>query len=570
MKLSDLRESFENNVLSLYPKKEGRPVKRPEDYSHTNPNFDGSIDSTVQEDYHATSQRNIVSIPATAFDGYTGNDYQMKIFIYRSMALSLEISKAVSDIVNEAIVMDDPSQPPVQLNLDNVEVDDKTKKAITESFEEVLTLLKFNKKGHKYFKDWYVDARINFEKIIDKKRPKDGLKKIKQIPPENITPIRKIVKSQDPEHTGLEVIKRVEKYFLYNPTKTERYYRNVSGLTPLSQNKILFKKNAICDVNSDLYDQNGNIISYLDKAIRPFNMLRMMEDSLVVYRLTRAPERRLFYIETGDLPRQKAEQYVKDIADNYRNKIVFNGETGTIKDAKNTITMQDDFWLPQKNGQGTKVDVLPGGENLGQISDVEYFQNKLYDALDIPKSRQQQDTGFQLGRATEITRDEVNFKKFIGKLRIQFSNVFLDLLKTHMLLKGEIGYKTWERIENDIIFDYANDSFFYEMKQLDVMNERMQALNSADAFVGRYFSIETLQKTILGRTDEEVKEERKLIDQEKKAGILVTADNNDGYFNYGAGGGAGGGDEGPPDTGDAPQDQMGPQGSQVSQPPQQG
>lgn len=246
-----------------------------------------------------------------------------------------------------------------------------------------------------------------------------------------------------------------------------------------------------------------------------------MEDSLVIYRIARAPERRIFYVDTGNLPRAKAEQYIKDIMANYKNKIVYNATTGTIQDAKNVMTIQDDFWLPRSDGKGTEVSTLPGGNNLSDMDDVNYFKENLYRALNVPLSRLQQDTGFQLGRATEITRDEVNFKKFIGKIRTQFSYIFLDLLKTHLILTGTMTSDEWDEVVNDIAFDFENDSFFFEMKQLDIYTERMNVLQVADQFVGKYFSKETIEKEILGRSDEEVKEEQKRMDSEIKDGDVM-------------------------------------------------
>lgn len=516
-------ESLETNLLSLYPHQD-RPKKRPSDnlVSHTPPTKDGSVDTTIYETNDFAGSRQVVSLPFGSFDqGVTG--YRNRVFIYRSMARSMEVSRAIEDIVNEAIVMDNTSSEGiVQINLDDVDgMPDSLKKKIADHFDHILKLLNFNRKAQKLFTSWYVDGRLSFEKIIDKNKPKAGLQKIKQLQPENLVPIRRIIKGPDPENPQIEVIKRIEKFYAYTPDQRDSYSHQLGIGGGLGQRRIIFRKNAICDVNSDLYDGDFQVISYLDKAIRPYNQLRSMEDSLVIYRIARAPERRIFYVDTGNLPRAKAEQYIKDIMANYKNKIVYNATTGTIQDAKNVMTIQDDFWLPRSDGKGTEVSTLPGGNNLSDMDDVNYFKENLYRALNVPLSRLQQDTGFQLGRATEITRDEVNFKKFIGKIRTQFSYIFLDLLKTHLILTGTMTSDEWDEVVNDIAFDFENDSFFFEMKQLDIYTERMNVLQVADQFVGKYFSKETIEKEILGRSDEEVKEEQKRMDSEIKDGDVM-------------------------------------------------
>lgn len=429
------------------------------------------------------------------------------IFKYRDVATQPECDAAIEDIVNEAIV-GDHDDVPVRLVLDEVETSDKIKEVITNEFQTVLGLLNFNSYAHDIFRRWYVDGRLPYHIIIDKENAKGGIKELRYIDPTKLRKVKEIEEEQDP-NTGASIIKKQKEYFLFQDNKAGQ---NNQGL------KI--HPDAIAYCTSGVLDSGRKrILSYLQKAMKPVNQLRMMEDSLVIYRISRAPERRIFYIDVGNLPKGKAEEYLKNIMGQYRNKMIYDAKTGAIKDDKKHMSMLEDFFLPRREGgRGTEISTLPGGENLGQIDDIVYFQKKLYRSLNVPVNRLDQEAQFSLGRSSEITRDEVKFKKFIDRLRKRFSDLFMQLLKTQLILKGVITKQDWEDWKNSITFDFIEDNYFAELKEAEIWRERFEMLATLDEYVGKYISNEWVRKKVLRFTDEDIKDIQKQIDDEEKSG----------------------------------------------------
>jgi len=435
-------------------------------------------------------------------DGVVKNEADL-IRRYREISMFADVDSAIDDVVNEAIANID-SEDPVTLCLDEVKgFSVSIKSAIEEEFEDILTMMDFYNKGQEYFRRWYIDGRVYFHKVIDTKFPKKGITDIRYVDPRKIRKVREVLRERDPA-TGVEFVKSTNEFFVF----TERGLlpgKNI-GTLGASHQTIRINKDSITFVPSGLIDQDTNmVLSYMHKAIKPANQLRMMENALVIYRLARAPERRIFYIDVGNLPKQKAEQYLKDIMARYRNKLVYDAETGEIRDDKKYMSMLEDFWLPRREGgRGTQIETLPGGQNLGEIADIDYFQRKLYQALNVPMSRLQQQGGLNFGRAAEITRDELKFTKFIGKLRRKFSTVFLDILKSQLLLKGIVTEVDWEKIREDIKFNFAQDAYYTESKQQELHRTRMELLGMAAPFDGKYFSTQYIQKEVLHLTDAEM------------------------------------------------------------------
>jgi hypothetical protein len=395
---------------------------------------------------------------------------------YRDVAQQPECDAAIEDIINEAIVSDSSSAP-VDLITDDLDQPDNIKKIIREEFKNVVELLQFNHYAHEIFRRWYVDGRLFYHMIIDDKSPKKGLLEVRPIDPTKIRKVKEIEKEKDPK-TGAEIVTKVDEYYLYQDTALIK-----------SNKGVKISKDAIQYTSSGLLDPSRTkVLSYLQKSIKPVNQLRMMEDSLVIYRMSRAPERRIFYIDVGNLPKGKAEEYLKNIMNNYRNKLVYDANTGEIKDDRKNMSMLEDFWLPRREGgRGTEITTLPGGENLGQIDDIIYFQKKLYKSLNVPVNRLDQESQFSLGRSTEISRDEVKFQKFINRLRKKFSWLLLDLLKMQLILKGIITESDWSEIKEQIVVDYIKDSHFSELKDAEIMRERIGMLTELDQYVGQYF-----------------------------------------------------------------------------------
>lgn len=430
-------------------------------------------------------------------DGVVRNEIEL-ITRYREMAMQPELETAIDEIVNEAIVMDDSGKS-VEINMDEVKVSEGIKKKIRSEFDYILKLLNFGNMGYDIFRRWYVDGRIFYHLIVDEKKPLNGIQELRYIDPRRIRKIREIEKTMD-RATGVEIIKKSREYYLYND-------RGVIG----SQSANMGAKialDSVVNVNSGLMDsKRAMVLSYLHKAIKPLNQLRMMEDATVIYRISRAPERRIFYIDVGDMPTIKAEQYLRDIMTKYRNKLVYDSNTGEIKDDRKFMSMLEDIWLPRREGsQGTQIDTLRGGENLGKMEDVEYFQQKLYNSLGVPVTRLVPQQGFSLGRSNEITRDELKFAKFVQRLRSKFSSLFDDILRVQLVLKKICTEEEWQYIKEDIWYDFLKDNNFDELKEAELIGNRIQTLNFVDPYVGRYYSKEWVQKNILHLTDEEIEE----------------------------------------------------------------
>jgi hypothetical protein len=439
-------------------------------------------------------------------EGTKAKDDSDLIKKYREIALYPECDSAIEDIVNEAIVSDENDEA-VEIVTDNLQgYSEKVKKLIREEFDNISRLLNFNTNAHEIFRRWYIDGRLYYHIVIDEKNPKEGIKELRQIDPLKMRKVRRVIEEKDPV-TNAKLIKGYEEFYIYQDL--------------IQNNKanqgLKISKDSIVYVTSGMFDQtNRKVLSYLYKAIKPVNQLRMMEDSLVIYRLARAPERRIFYIDVGNLPKGKAEGYLRDIMARYKNKIVYDANTGEIKDDRKHMAMLEDFWLPRREGgKGTEITTLPGGENLGQIADIEYFQKKLYKSLNVPMSRLQENQSFMLGRAQEISRDEVKFTKFIQRLRKKFSELFLSTLKTQLLLKEIITKEDWEKIKEGIIVDFMKDNYFSELKEGEVLRERMNTLQLVDQYVGKYYSINWVRKNILFQTEEEIEEIDKDIQSEQ-------------------------------------------------------
>ena len=418
---------------------------------------------------------------------------------YRDIAIQPECDSAIEDIVSEGIASNEYDAP-VALRLDRLEYSTKVKKRIHEEFDRVLQLLDFNVKGHDIFRRWYVDGRIYYHKVIDKKDPRKGITELRYIDPRKIKKVREVIKDRPDPVTGIDKRKQTLEYYLYNEKVTD------NSATPQTALKITKDSVAFCP--SGLVDQTkGSVLSYLHKAIKPVNQLRMIEDALVIYRISRAPERRIFYIDVGNLPKIKAEQYLKDVMSRYRNKLVYDASTGEIRDDRNHMSMLEDFWLPRREGgRGTEITTLPGGSNLGEIDDITYFQRKLYRSLNVPMSRMEAEQNFSLGRSTEITRDELKFSKFVQRLRKKFSALFHDVLRTQLILTGVIAEEEWDKIKEHIQYDYLQDGHFAELRDAEILRERLEMLGTVEPYVGNFFSKAWIRKHILKQTQEEINE----------------------------------------------------------------
>jgi hypothetical protein len=446
---------------------------------------------------------------------------------YREMALHPEADSAIEDIVNEAVVSD-TNDSPVEIELSNLNASDGIKTKIRKEFKYILELLDFDRKSHEIYRNWYIDGRLYYHKVIDMKRPEEGIQELRYIDAMKMRYVRKQKKKPGDDFRLGNVRKdnpmeyefpELEEYFIYNP-KTSYPTTNPSSMG--GHGGIKMTKDAITYCTSGLVDRNkGSTLSYLHKAIKSLNQLRMIEDSLVIYRLSRAPERRIFYIDVGNLPKVKAEQYLRDVMMRYRNKLVYDANTGEIRDDKKYMSMLEDFWLPRREGgRGTEISTLPGGQNLGEITDIEYFKKKLYRSLNVPPSRMDGEGGFNLGRSSEILRDEVKFSKFVARLRKRFSYMFNDMLKTQLILKNIITPEDWNVMEEHIQYDFLYDNHFAELKEAELLTERLTLVQTAEPYVGKYFSQDYLRRNILRQTDQEILEQDKLIDKEIKDGTI--------------------------------------------------
>jgi len=429
---------------------------------------------------------------------------------YRSTSEHPECDLAIEDIINESINVDANRQS-VTINTDEVPYSPKIKKRIREEFSQVLRLLDFTNKAHDVFRRWYIDGRIYFHKIIDEDDPQQGIQELRYIDALKIKRIRKVEKAETKKKSP--TIKVVDDFYVYNEGGVTN--SNTSNSGPVG-NSIKITSDAIANCSSGLFDPTkALVLSYLHKAIKPVNQLRMIEDAVVIYRISRAPERRIFYIDVGNLPKVKAEQYLKDVMNRYRNKLVYNASTGEIRDDRQQMSMLEDFWLPRREGgRGTEITTLPGGQNLGEIDDIVYFQKKLYRSLNIPVSRLETDNGFNMGRGAEITRDEVKFTKFVQKLRNKFNSLFNDILKTQLILKGVIAEDDWKGIKENLAYNYMKDGHYAEMRDMDVLRERLDILNSMEPYIGDWFSKEYVQKHVFRMSKDEIKQMDKEINGE--------------------------------------------------------
>ena len=457
------------------------------------------------------------SVPAGGFfASYGGFDVSARneldlIRRYREVALHPECDLAVEDIISEAIVVNE-NQAPVQVNLNQLRYTDAIKRRIRESFSECLRLLNFDIKGHDIFRRWYIDGRLYYHKIIDKDDTRKGITELRYIDPRKIKKIREVRKQRVDGTPGSFAFQdKFQEYYIYNEKGIHPTAASNAGGMQISTDSI-----AYCP--SGLIDQSHNLVlSYLHKAIKPVNQLRMIEDAVVIYRIARAPERRIFYIDVGNLPKIKAEQYLRDVMARYRNKLVYDASTGEIRDDRNYMSMLEDFWLPRREGgRGTEITTLPGGQNLGEIQDIEYFQRKLYRSLNVPISRLESGTGFNLGRSSEILRDEVKFTKFVARLRKKFTALFHDLLKTQLVLKGVIAVEEWDEISQLIRYDFLQDGYFAELKHSEMMKERVGLVQLMEPYIGKYFSNEYIRRKILKQNEIDIKDDDKQIEKEKE------------------------------------------------------
>jgi hypothetical protein len=453
---------------------------------------------------------------------------------YREMALHPEADGAIEDVVNEAIVSD-LYDSPVEIELSNVNASDKIKDTIRQEFKGIKEMMDFDKKSHEIFRNWYVDGRLFYMKVIDTKAPQDGIQEIRYIDPMKMKFVRQEKKDKNKQLGGVDlsnvfkgtekgVYPEIEEYYVYTPKPN--YPTGMLGGGANSKGSIKIAKDSITYVTSGLFDRNkGTCLSYLHKAIKALNQLRMIEDSLVIYRLSRAPERRIFYIDVGNLPKVKAEQYLRDVMMRYRNKLVYDANTGEVRDDRKFMSMMEDFWLPRREGgRGTEITTLPGGQNLGELADIEYFQKKLYRALSVPESRIASDGGFNLGRSSEILRDELKFSKFVGRLRKRFANMFNDMLRTQLILKNIITPEDWEQLSDHIQYDFVYDNQFAELKESELMNERLGTLATIEPYIGKYYSQDYVRRKVLRQSDSEIEEIDKQIEKEIKDGTIPDPD----------------------------------------------
>ena len=426
---------------------------------------------------------------------------------YRNISQQPECDSAIEDIISEAVASNE-FDAPISLALDGLNQSDKVKRRIREEFDRVLQLLSFQEKGHDIFRRWYVDGRLFYHKVIDTKDTRKGITELRYIDPQKVKKVREKIAGRPNPITQVEEKQKAVEFYIYNE----------NGITTGGSinNGLKISKDAIAYCPSGIIDQNrGSVLSYLHKAIKPVNQLRMIEDSLVIYRISRAPERRIFYIDVGNLPKIKAEQYLKDVMNRYRNKLVYDASTGEIKDDRNHMSMLEDFWLPRREGgRGTEITTLPGGSNLGEIDDIVYFQRKLYRSLNVPISRMEAEQNFSIGRSTEITRDELKFTKFVQRLRKKFTVLFHDLLRTQLVLTGVIAEEEWDIMKEHIAYDWMQDGHFAELRDAEILRERLDMLGTVEPYLGNFFSKRWIQKNVLRQSDEEIESMNKEIEDE--------------------------------------------------------
>jgi hypothetical protein len=482
------------------------------------PNNEDGVDYYIQSGFYGQT---------IDIEGVYRTEYDL-IRRYREMSLHPECDGAIEDVVNEAIVSD-LYDSPVEIELTNLNASDRLKKIIRDEFKYIKEIMDFDKKSHEIFRNWYIDGRLFYLKVIDVKKPEDGIQELRYIDPMKMKHVRQEKKTSNNAGPNLSSLTNfnvnqvtypeIEEYFIYTPTSN--YPSGMLGSSAKGAVKI--SKDSITYCTSGLIDRNkGTVLSYLHKAIKALNQLRMIEDSLVIYRLSRAPERRIFYIDVGNLPKVKAEQYLKEVMSRYRNKLVYDANTGEVRDDRKYMSMLEDFWLPRREGgRGTEITTLPGGQNLGELSDIEYFQKKLYRALGVPETRiAGGGDGFNLGRSSEILRDELKFSKFVGRLRKRFANMFNDMLRTQLLLKNIVTPEDWETMSDHIQYDFLYDNHFAELKEAELLTNRLTLVTTMEPYIGKYFSTEYVRKKILRQTDSEIIEIDEQIDDEIEKGIL--------------------------------------------------
>ena len=453
------------------------------------------------------------------FDPYVKNDIDL-IYKYRDMALHPEVEMAIDDICNDSLVYDD-ERIAVNINLDKTPLSANIKKRVHEEFEEVLKLLRFRSRGHEIFRKWYIESRLYYHMILDPKSPKRGIVELRPIDPTKIRKVKSVKKkpARDGSAQPITLYGDTEEFYIYNERQTGT---NTAGQQsnngPGLDTGLKILPDAICYINSGLYDSTRKrVFGYLQKAIKPLNQLRMIEDAVVIYRISRAPERRVFYVDVGNLPKNKAEQYLRDIMNRYRNKLVYDASSGEMRDDRRHMSMLEDYWMPRREGgRGTEITTLDGGQNLGEMEDVEYFKKRLYQALHVPTSRMEADNGFNMGRSAEISRDEVKFYKFVERLRNKFNDLFVNLLRTQLVIKGVMSKEEFDDLVQDILFDYNRDNYFSELKETEIMKERLEMMRDVGEFIGQYFSKEYVYKKILRLTEEEADEMKKQIDKERE------------------------------------------------------
>ena len=445
-------------------------------------------------------------------DGTAKNEVEL-ISRYREMAMQPEIESAIDDIMNEAIVQDDDGKI-IEIVLDDLDQPEKIKKAIKDEFHTILRLLNYKHMAQDIFRRYYIDGRLYYNVLIDKENPIAGIKELRYIDPRKLRKVREIKKKKD-ERTGAEIIDVFNEYYIYNDKVVTG---SSSNYGPVG---VRITLDSIVSVVSGLMDaRRAVVLSYLHKAIKPLNQLRMIEDATVIYRISRAPERRIFYIDVGNLPKLKAEQYLRDIMVKYKNKLVYDAQTGEVRDDRKFLSMMEDFWLPRREGgKGTEITTLPGGQNLGELEDVKYFQKKLYNSLSVPISRLEPNQGFSIGRVAEVTRDELKFAKFVDRLRNKFSDIFNQALRVQCVLKGICTADEWDQFKEHIYYDFIKDNNFSELKDAELMRERLSLLSAVDPYTGRYFSQAWIQRNVLRLTDDQIKEMQSEIDEEKEIGM---------------------------------------------------
>ena len=415
---------------------------------------------------------------------------------YREVSLIPECDSAIEDIINECITSDS-SDRIVSLDLRDVKLSDSIKKKIQDEFAYILSLMKFNQNSHEIFRKWYVDGRIYFHKVVDSKQPQKGMVDIRNVDPLKIKKVRNVEKDKD--RKGVEKIKKVEEFYVFNDKGFDKSSATEGATLKIAPEAVSYTTSGMLDYNKNV------VIGYLHKALKTANQLAMMEDALVIYRISRAPERRIFYIDVGNLPKAKAEQYLADVMNKYRNKLVYNADTGEIKDDRRHMSMLEDYWLPRREGgRGTEISTLPGGQNLGDVEDIEYFKKKLYRSLNVPHSRMESDNGFNMGRASEISRDELKFNKFTKRLQMKFARCFTDLLRTQLVLKNIVSSEEFDKVKDFIHYDFATDNHFTELKEGEIMRERLDLLGQMSEYVGKYYSNEYIRKAVLRQTDADI------------------------------------------------------------------